>query len=169
VIIMGIDPGSRVTGYGIIRKSGEELSLIGDGEISPPRNLSLYEKTFSIFLELKRLIQVYAPDELAIEDIFHYKNPKSSIKLGHIRGAIIIASFLCKVPVFEYTPLQIKKALTGYGNAAKEQVKEMVKVILNIKKDIGTDTSDALAIAICHANSRNWIEYDRLYNRKDYK
>ena len=169
MIIMGIDPGSRVTGYGIIQKQGEHLSWINDGEISPPRDLSLYEKTFFIFLELKKLIQVYNPEELAIEDIFYYKNAKSFVKLGHIRGAIVIASFLCKVPIFEYTPLQVKKAVTGYGNATKEQVKGMVKFILGIKKDIGNDSSDALAIAICHANSRDWIENDRLHNRQDYK
>jgi len=165
VIIMGIDPGSRVTGYGIIQKKGEKLSWISNGEISPAQNLSFYEKIFSIFLEMKKLIQFYKPEELAIEDIFYYKNAKSSIKLGHIRGAIIVASFLCKVPIFEYTPLQIKKAVTGYGNATKEQVKEMVKFILGIKKEIRTDSSDALATAICHANFRSCLKYDCLYNR----
>ena len=152
--IMGIDPGSNITGYGIIEKKEDRLNWIDDGQISPSKRSSFYERLFYIFSEIKRLIDKYRPQEVALEDIFYSKNVKSSIRLGHIRGAIVVASLSMGVPLFEYTPLEVKKAVTGYGAASKSQVKEMVKLILSIERDISFDSSDALAIAICHANTR---------------
>ncbi len=152
--IMGIDPGSNVTGYGIIEKTENRLNWVDDGQISPSKKYNFYKKLFYIFSEIKEIINRYQPEEIALEDIFYSKNVKSSIKLGHIRGAIVVASFSMGIPLFEYTPLEVKKAVTGYGAASKSQVKEMVKLILNIEKDISFDSSDALAIAICHANTR---------------
>ncbi len=157
MIIMGVDPGSKITGYGIVKKDKDKLICLKDGQISPSKGLSFYEKVFHIFLELKSIMKSYKPDEMAIEDIFYSKNIKSFIKLGHIRGAIIIASFIEGIPVFEYTPVQIKRAVVGYGRAPKEQVRSMVKLILNINKSIGFDSSDALAVAICHANYKNKV------------
>jgi len=154
VKIMGIDPGSNITGYGIIEKKEDRLNWIDDGQISPSKRSSFYERLFYIFSEIKRLIDKYRPQEVALEDIFYSKNVKSSIRLGHIRGAIVVASLSMGVPLFEYTPLEVKKAVTGYGAASKSQVKEMVKLILSIERDISFDSSDALAIAICHANTR---------------
>jgi len=158
VIIMGVDPGSNVTGYGIIKRDGNELLLISDGCVCPSRNLSFYERLFFVFLKLRDIIDTYKPTEIAIEDVFYHKNARSSLKLGHVRGAIIIASLISNIPVFEYSPLQVKKAVTGYGGATKSQVREMVKVILGVKKDMKFDSSDALAVAICHANSRDFVE-----------
>jgi len=155
VIIMGIDPGSKVTGYGIIEKDRHILSWIDDGQISPSNGLSFYERIFDIFTKIRSVLDTYRPKEIAIEDLFYSKNVKSSIKLGHIRGAIIVAALISDIPIFEYTPLQIKKAVVGYGKATKEQVRDMVRIILDIKKDMGLDSSDALAVAICHANHMN--------------
>ena len=152
MIIMGIDPGSRVTGYGLIEKEGDYLKWICDGQICPSKNLSFHDRVFNIFLKIKEVIEKYEPDEVAVEDLFHSKNAKSSLKLGHVRGAIIVAVLYANLPVFEYTPLEIKRAITGYGKATKEQVRDMVRFILGLNKEIKTDSSDALAVAICHAN-----------------
>lgn len=155
MIIMGIDPGSKKTGYGIIKRDRDQLSWLGDGQITPSLGLSFYERVFGIFMQIGAILDTYKPHEIAIEDLFYSKNVKSSIKLGHIRGAIIVAAFNAGIPVFEYTPLQIKKAVVGYGKATKEQVRHMVRIILNINRKMGLDSSDALAVAICHANHMN--------------
>jgi crossover junction endodeoxyribonuclease RuvC len=99
----------------------------------------------------------YRPQEMAIEDIFFAKNVKSSLKLGHARGAVLIAAVQCGIKIFDYTPLEIKKSTVGYGRATKEQVRSMVQLILNLKDTPNLDTSDALATAICHLN---WARYD---------
>ena len=102
------------------------------------------------------LMETHKPQEMAIEDIFFAKNVKSSMKLGHARGAALIAAVECGVKVFEYTPLEIKKSVVGYGRATKDQIRAMVQVILKLRKPFGPDTSDALAAAICHLN---WVRY----------
>jgi len=157
VIIMGIDPGSNVTGYGIIRKESNNLNWIDDGQIAPSKDMAFYDRIFYVFTQLRKILERYRPEEIAIEDLFFSKNVKSSIRLGHVRGAIIVSALISEVPIFEYTPLQIKKAVVGYGKATKEQVRNMVKIILDIKKDMGLDSSDALAVAICHANHTGQI------------
>jgi crossover junction endodeoxyribonuclease RuvC len=106
---------------------------------------------------MMEIMHRHGPQEIAIEDIFYAKNAKSSLKLGHARGAILVAAVHCGLKVFEYSPLEIKKAMVGYGRGSKEQVRRMVQVMLNIKALPGLDTSDALATAICHAN---WKRYD---------
>lgn len=170
MIIMGIDPGSKVTGYGLIEKNGNVLRWIDDGQICPLRTLPFHDRVFNIFLEIKKIIKKYKPDEVAIEDLFHSRNAKSSLKLGHVRGAVIIAILCANLPVFEYTPLEIKKALTGYGRATKEQVRETVKLILKLDKEIKIDSSDALAVAICHANWTDLrkFEDDSIHKWKAY-
>ena len=157
MIIMGIDPGSNVTGYGIIRKESNKLNWIDDGQIAPSKDMGFYDRIFYVFTQLREILERYRPEEIAIEDLFFSKNVKSSIRLGHVRGAIIVSVLISGVPIFEYTPLQIKKAVVGYGKATKEQVRNMVKIILDIKKDMGLDSSDALAVAICHANHAGQI------------
>lgn len=157
MIIMGIDPGSNVTGYGIIRKESNNLNWIDDGQIAPSKDMAFYDRIFYVFTQLRKILERYRPEEIAIEDLFFSKNVKSSIRLGHVRGAIIVSALISEVPIFEYTPLQIKKAVVGYGKATKEQVRNMVKIILDIKKDMGLDSSDALAVAICHANHTGQI------------
>ena len=104
------------------------------------------------------IMDQHRPQEMAIEDVFYAKNIKSSLKLGHARGAALIAAVNCGVKVFEYTPLEIKKSVVGYGRATKEQIRSMVQVILKLPNKLGPDTSDALAAAICH---NNWVNYEK--------
>jgi crossover junction endodeoxyribonuclease RuvC len=150
--ILGVDPGSRVTGYGIIEKSFKGLAVVGYGEIKPPKNASLTTALASVYEALSRLIVEMKPDAMAVEDIFYGKNVQSLIKLGHIRGVTLLAGAQQGITVYEYTPLEIKKAVVGYGRAEKSQVQAMVKAILQLRETPTADAADALAVAICHAH-----------------
>ncbi|HDM09494.1 MAG: crossover junction endodeoxyribonuclease RuvC [Deltaproteobacteria bacterium] len=158
MIVLGVDPGSRTTGYGLIERTTRGLTCAGYGYVSPPPNIPFYERLHSIFQSMVDLMKQFNPEEMAVEEVFYAKNVKSSLKLGHARGAVMIAAVQCGVKIFEYSPLEIKKAVVGYGRASKNQVRSMVKVILGLKEDLGYDTSDALAAAICHAN---WAQFAR--------
>jgi len=155
--VLGVDPGSRVTGYGLTEKENNQMTCIHAGTISSPAKLPFYERIHKIFQSMVEIMNHYRPQEMAIEDIFFAKNVKSSLKLGHARGAVLIAAVQCGIKIFEYTPLEIKKSTVGYGRATKEQVRSMVQIILNLKDKPNLDTSDALATAICHLN---WARYD---------
>lgn len=151
--IMGIDPGSRTTGIGIVDSDGRTSKAVcyqaircGDGDF--PRRLKI------IFTEISQLIQHYRPDEVAIETVFMAKNAASALKLGQARGAAICAAVAMDIPVYEYAPKAIKQSVVGKGSAAKTQVQYMVSLLLNIKESIQEDAADALAVSICHANSR---------------
>lgn len=152
--ILGIDPGTRTTGYGVVEKGGRGSDLIGIayGEIRMRRGESLSASLKKIYDQLIEVIKEYAPGAIALEDIFYGKNVKSLIKLGQARGVIILAAAHSNTPLYEYTPLEVKKAVVGYGRAEKVQVQHMVKVILSLKEIPPPDASDALAIAICHSN-----------------
>ena len=154
-LVLGVDPGSRVTGYGLVEKKGSLFSYIAAGHISPPASLPFYKRLHVIYCEIGRVIQQYGPSELSIEDMFYGKNVQSALKLGHARGSILIAALEHKLDVYEYTPLNIKKAVVGYGSADKSQVHSMVRVILGLHGAVtlSMDASDALAAAICHHNS----------------
>lgn len=152
LIIVGIDPGSRITGYGVVRKRRGSIRHIAHGEIRIGRNESLSDCLQKIFDVLYEIIEVHTPDAVSLEDIFYGKNIKSLIKLGHVRGVAILAASKHHVPIFEYTPLEVKKAVVGYGRAEKSQIQTMVKAILKLKEVPSVDASDALAIAICHAH-----------------
>lgn len=156
MIVLGVDPGSRTTGYGFIEKTTTGLACAGYGNISPPPNIPFYERLHTIFQSMVELMEQFNPKEMAVEEVFYSKNVKSSLKLGHARGAVMIAAVRCGVRIFEYSPLEIKKAVVGYGRASKDQVRSMVRVILGLKEDVGYDTSDALAAAICHSN---WVRF----------
>jgi len=156
MLVLGIDPGSVVTGYGLVEKKEGHISCVDAGVISPPENTPFYNRIHYIFRAILEIMQRYKPLEMSIEDVFFAKNVKSSLKLGHARGAALIAAVDCGVKVFEYTPLEIKKAVVGYGRATKEQISSMVQIILKHPKRFGPDTSDALAAAICHLN---WTRY----------
>lgn len=156
MLVLGADPGSRITGYGLVEKENQHLTYIHAGTISSPGNIPFYERIHKIFQAMVDIMTHYRPREMAIEDVFLHKNIKSALKLGHARGAILIAAVQCGVKIFEYTPLEIKKAAVGYGRATKEQVRSMVQVILNLNYEPNLDTSDALATAICHLN---WVRY----------
>lgn len=159
MVVLGVDPGSKITGYGLVEKNNGSITCLHSGLITPPGNAPFYNRIHSIFEGIKEVIREYNPIEMAIEDIFYAKNVKSSLKLGHARGAVLIASVQFGLRIFEYTPLEVKKSVVGYGRASKEQVRSMVKVILRLDNIPSLDTSDALAVAICHIN---WTRFENL-------
>lgn len=153
MVILGIDPGSRITGYGIIRKEGNRLVHIDNGAIFTDKAAGFPQRLKLIFDGLCAVISRYRPDAVAVEDIFFANNVQSALKLGQARGAAIVAAVSAGLPVDEYSALQVKQAVVGHGKAAKEQVQHMVKVLLALPEIAQADASDALAVAICHANS----------------
>lgn len=157
MLALGVDPGSRVTGFGLVERHREDLVCVHAGQVSAGARIPLHERLHMIFEAMVEVMERHRPQEMAIEEVFYAKNVQSSLKLGHARGAVLIAAAHCGVKVFEYTPLEIKKAVVGYGRASKEQVRAMVRTILGLAGDPSLDTSDALAAAICHLN---WKRFD---------
>lgn len=154
-IIMGIDPGTTVTGYGIIRCSGNKMELVNYGIIDMRRAGSdHYIKLKRIFERTLSLIEAYLPDELAIEAPFYGKNVQSMLKLGRAQGVAMAAALYRDIPIREYAPKKIKMSITGNGNASKEQVSAMLEKLLQFKfdaeKKVSLDASDGLAVAVCH-------------------
>lgn len=154
MIIMGIDPGLAIVGYGIIEKIGSKIKMIEYGSIQTDSKLSNPQRLDIIFQEINNIIKDFNPQEVAYEKLFHEKNSKTVITVSQARGVEILASKINNLDIFEYTPLQVKTAITGYGRANKKQMQESVRRILNLK-DIPKpdDAADALAIAICHSFS----------------
>ncbi|HOV25305.1 MAG TPA: crossover junction endodeoxyribonuclease RuvC [Pseudobacteroides sp.] len=156
MIIMGIDPGVAITGYGIVKYEGNKFSVIDYGAATTEANVVLPKRLLKLNGMLEDLIIKYKPDFVAVEELFFNKNIKTALTVGHGRGVALLAAARLGVEVFEYTPLQVKQAVAGYGRADKSQVQQMVKVILNLdgipKPD---DVADALAVAICHGHSYN--------------
>jgi len=150
--ILGIDPGSHVTGYGIIEKKGNYLRHVLHGEIKAKKESPLSIMLISIYQQLSAVIEQNAPQAIALENIFYGKNVRSLIKQAQVRGVVIFAGADKGMPVFEYSPLEVKKAVVGYGRAEKRQVQIMVKAILKLTALPPADAADALATAICHAN-----------------
>lgn len=157
MLVLGVDPGSRVTGYGLVEKTERATTYIHSGIIRSPSKTAFYKRIHAIFESVVDIIHQYRPGEMAVEDQFYAKNVKSALKLGHARAAALIAAAQCNLSLYEYTPLEVKKAVVGYGRAEKVQVREMVKVILSIQEQPALDASDALAVAICHCN---WSRFD---------
>lgn len=159
-IILGIDPGSRLTGYGIIRVQGREISYLASGCINATgttRNpYTLAEKLRVIHDGVRELIAQFQPDEFAIEQVFMARNPDSALKLGQARGAAIVAAAQAELPVAEYAARLIKQAVVGTGAADKTQVQHMVMAMLKLSHRPQADAADALAVALCHANSRDY-------------
>ena len=151
--ILGIDPGSRSTGYGIIDSSAHRLRHVVNGCIAA-RGDHLGDRLRVIFDALSVIVVRYRPHEMAVEKVFMHRNPDSALKLGQARGAALLAGLTREVPVFEYSPNQIKQAVTGRGHAGKEQVQHMVKVLLGLAEAPPEDASDALGVAICHGHIR---------------
>jgi len=151
--ILGIDPGSRVTGYGIIDQAGQQISYVASGCIRTSGD-ALAERLGIIFSGVNTIIQEYLPDEMAIERVFMNKNADSALKLGQARGAAICASVHREVPVDEYAAREIKQAVVGNGGATKEQVQHMICVLLSLKKSPPADAADALGVAVCHGHQR---------------
>lgn len=153
--VLGIDPSSQSTGYGIIEYSENRYTALSYGTIKPSRRLPFHHKINEIKVQLEKLMDKYLPQEVAIESPFYAQNIQTAITLGQVRGAILVAIASHNCFLSEYSPLEIKKAVTGYGQADKEQVLTMVKTLLHIHDSrLEEDASDALAAAFCHLNSK---------------
>lgn len=150
--ILGIDPGLACTGYGVIELDGVKLGYVASGRIRSNERESLPLRLATILAGLAEVIDTFSPLEVAVEKVFVNVNPQSTLLLGQARGAAICAAVLARLPVSEYTALQVKKAVVGQGQAKKEQVQEMVKRLLALPGHPSTDAADALACAICHAH-----------------
>lgn len=158
MIIIGIDPGTQITGYGVIKIQGTTLQLIDYGCVRPPTKMMLSEKYLVLFNAIEELLEKYSPHVLSVETQYVHKNVQSAIKLGMARGAAIIAAKRKGMKVFEYAPTKAKMAVVGKGSASKQQVQGMVKLLLNLKElPAPEDAADALALAICHANAQKNI------------
>jgi crossover junction endodeoxyribonuclease RuvC len=154
VRIFGIDPGSDRTGYGCIETDGSRHRIVIAGAIKIPAYIAFPEKLLKIHTGLTALLIECRPDCVAVESLFHAANARSALKLGHARGVAILAAVEAALPVAEYTPAEIKRAVVGYGRAEKQQVQQMVKLILGLAvAPTPHDAADALAVAICHVNS----------------
>lgn len=163
MIILGIDPGIAIVGYGIIEVIGNKITMLEYGSIQTVSNSPTPDRLKIIYKELDEIINQYKPTEVAYEKLFHEKNTKTFINVSQARGVEILVATLNNLEIFEYTPLQVKTALTGYGRATKNQVQESVKRILNLS-DIPKpdDAADALAIAICHSFSKKFRDLFRM-------
>ncbi len=149
--IFGIDPGSERTGYGCIDTDGSHHRLVACGAITAPSDADFPERLLAIHEGLRALLDEHHPDCVAIEDVFHARNVRSALKLGHARGVALLAATQAGVPVTAYTPAEVKRAVVGYGRAEKHQVQQMVCLLLGLTRAPSPyDASDALAIAICH-------------------
>ena len=149
--MLGVDPGTLVTGYGLIARENSRIRFLACGSIRNGSGLSMPLRLKKIYNELRTVIHRFAPDEFAIESAFYGKNVQSALKLGHARGVSILAAVEHEIPTSEYSPREVKKAVVGNGAASKEQVQYMVKSLLNIPdSSMVHDASDALAIALCH-------------------
>ena len=152
--ILGVDCGSRITGYGVIDVHGPDCRFVDCGAIRPPAIENLARRLRFIHGVLADVIRTQEPDVAAFESVFHAANAQSALKLGHVRGVSMFTAAEAEVPVFEYSALQVKSAVTGYGRAEKAQVQQMVRSLLRLKEAPEPyDASDALAVAICHAQS----------------
>lgn len=153
--LLGIDPSLQSSGFGIIDDGAETLVAVVYGVIKPERTASFPQKLNDIRTELEKIIDLYAPEEIAIENPFYARNVRTAISLGQVRGAVLIAAASRQRELFEYSALEIKKAVTGYGQAEKDQVQRLVKILLNLEDEqMPLDASDALAVAICHSYRR---------------
>lgn len=152
--IIGIDPGLRNTGWGVIAQEGSRLSYVADGAVHSDPDKSLAERLLQIHVQLMDILKLHAPDEAAIEETFVNTDARATLKLGQARGVVMLAPAMLNMPVAEYAPNMIKKTVVGAGHAEKEQVKHMVRLLLPKAQMKTADSTDALAIAICHAHHR---------------
>jgi crossover junction endodeoxyribonuclease RuvC len=164
--VIGIDPGSRICGYGIIeigsgRNGQGEYAYVASGRIELSPRDPFPKRVKETYDALVDIIKQYRPDQAAIERVFFAKSVKAALHLGHARGVSMLAATAAGVDIYEYTALEVKKALVGYGRAEKRQVQEMVRAILNLKRVLSPDSADALALSICHLNT---LRFQTLHN-----
>ena len=155
MIVLGVDPGYGILGYGVLRVEGNKFHHLAHGIITTPKDLEMHKRLLILKEEFLKVIEKFKPDEVALEELFFFKNVKTALKVGEARGVILLVLAEKNIKVEEYTPYQVKKAVTGDGRARKEQVQFMIKVLLNLN-DIPKpdDAADALALAWCHAAYR---------------
>jgi len=159
--ILGVDPGFAIVGVGVIDYEGNKFATVDYGAITTEAGEEMFDRLKKIYDGLVELIERVRPDAMAIEELFFNSNQKTAINVAQARGVLVLAAKNHGVPVFEYTPLQVKQAVVGYGRADKKQVQQMTKAILNLESvPKPDDTADALAIAICHAHSYRPVYYE---------
>jgi len=163
VNIIGVDPGSHATGYGIVCQQGSKLKCVDFGVIRPKGRLSLFDRLAIIYEGVSEAVKRYNVDEGAIEQAFHSMNSKTAIVLGEVRGVIALSLIHAGIKIDEYSPSQVKQAVVGYGRASKEQVQYMVKTILGLKFLPPKDAADALAVGICHMQMRRFKNTTRAF------
>lgn len=151
--VLGIDPGSHTTGYGIVDREGQSLRHVDNGGIRVDPALPLAKRLQGIYAELRRLIAAHRPEVMVVEDVFVAANARSSLALGQARGVALLAASSAGLPVAEYSPAEVKLAVVGQGRATKHQIQQMVRVILRLPEVAEEDAADALAVAICHCQS----------------
>lgn len=153
MLVLGVDPGSVAAGWGLVSREGSRLSHVDAGVLRPPRDATFAERLAFLHDAITAVVQTHQPDEFAIEAVFTHNNARSALLLGHARGVFLLAAAQAGLAVHEYPPATVKKAITGNGAADKAQVRFMVERLLGIKVEGPMDRSDALAVAICHAQS----------------
>jgi len=154
MLVLGIDPGTAITGYGLVKGEGDDLSLVAYGAITTSSDWPLPERLQRIYQELMALIEDRQPTAVAVEELFFSKNVRTALSVGQARGVTLLAAANAGLPIHEYTPLQVKQAIAGYGRATKDQVQQMVRMLLALDSvPQPDDAADAIAVAICHIHS----------------
>jgi len=154
MLILGIDPGTAIMGYGLIEQQANRLKAVAYASWRTPSGLELEERLLKLYESLSGFLSEYRPDVLAVEELFFNRNTTTALSVGQARGIVLLAAAQQRIPVCEYTPLQVKQAVTGYGKADKHQMQHMVRTLLALPEiPRPDDTADALAVAICHAHS----------------
>jgi len=154
MIYLGIDPGTAITGYGFIREEGNVIRPVAYGAITTPSEWTLPQRLREIYKQLTDLITQYRPASAAVEQLFFSRNARTALAVGHARGVVLLALAQANLPVSEYTPAEVKQAMTGYGSADKKQMQEMVRILMGLREaPQPDDVADALAVAICHLHT----------------
>ena len=154
MLVLGIDPGTAITGYGLVKGEGDDLTLVAYGAITTSSDWPLPERLQRIYRELTALIEDQQPTAVAVEELFFSKNVRTALSVGQARGVALLAAANAGLPIHEYTPLQVKQAIAGYGRATKDQVQQMVRMLLALDSvPQPDDAADAIAVAICHIHS----------------
>jgi crossover junction endodeoxyribonuclease RuvC len=162
MIILGIDPGTRITGYGLIESHGQKTQHIDNGNIVTPSQAAMPERLAYIFAHIEQLILAHHPEVLALEKAFIAKNAASALKLGQCRGLVMVAAERARIPTHEYNATSVKSALCGNGRADKQQIQKMVALLLELPEVAAEDASDALALALCHAQHVPLTRYQEI-------
>ncbi len=171
MIILGIDPGVATIGFGFIESVGQKNRVLSFGVITTPAGIPLSERLLQISENMQDLLRQYPPDEMGVEELFFSKNVTTGIAVAHGRGIILLEAQRQNIPIFEYTPMQVKQAVTGYGKAEKKQVMSMTQRLLKLKEiPRPDDAADALAVAICHSRATSsLLNREKIFNPKEYQ